>query len=151
MKKSVTWAATLAAALSMTVSGCATLFGGGPQEITLNSTPAGATYQYGPFSGKTPASIEVPRKSLASFASFSLPGYENQTVPVVTGIQGVTWWDLLFPMGFVIDFVTGNANTVETPTITANLSPRAGTPAPSASSSAATSAQVASGTQGNGK
>jgi hypothetical protein len=133
-------------------AGCATLFASGPQEVTLNSNPAGATYRYGPFSGKTPATIEVPRKALASFATFSLQGYETTTVPVVTGIQGSTWWDILFPIGFVVDFVTGNANKVEIPTITADLTAKAGTPtAASSASNAAVPSQNLNASPANGK
>ncbi len=111
-------------------AGCATLFASGPQSVEIKSDPPGATYHYGPFSGTTPDSIEVPRKSLASFATFELAGYKDTAVPVETGVQGTTWWDLLFPLGFVIDFVTGNANRIETPIISAHLLPLAPVSAP---------------------
>ncbi|MBE3602834.1 hypothetical protein IMX07_04265 [bacterium] len=117
-------------------AGCATIFTSSTEHVTVNSDPSGANFQYGPFNGTTPAQIEVPKKALASFATFSKPGYQTTTVPVVTGIQGATWWDILFPIGFVIDFVSGNANKLETPVITATLTPNPGTPpaAPAAGS-----------------
>ena len=102
---------------------CATIFSGGPQSLTLNSEPSGATYQYGPYTGKTPATVQASRSDLAHIATFSLPGYEPSTVPVETGVQGVTWVDVLFWPGFIVDFVTGNAYKVTTPTISATLIP----------------------------
>ena len=104
-------------------AGCATIFSSGPQTLTLNSDPSGATYQYGPYSGKTPATLQASRDDLAHIATFSLPGYQNATVPVETGVQGVTWVDVLFWPGFIVDFMTGNAFKVNTPVINATLSP----------------------------
>jgi len=103
--------------------GCATIFSSGPQSVTFNSEPAGATYQYGAYSVKTPATVEASRADLAHVATFSLPGYENATVPVETGVQGVTWVDVLFWPGFIVDFMTGNAYKVNTPVVTATLNP----------------------------
>src|SRR5216683_2507065 len=52
---------SLAIALSFTASmltGCATLFSGGPQPINVTSDPPGATFQYGIYNGKTPDTIQ---------------------------------------------------------------------------------------------
>lgn len=140
MRKRLTTRIAVATAMMFFGAGCATIFTSSTQHATVNSNPSGATYQYGPFTGTTPAEIEVPKKSLANFATFSKPGYQTTTVPVVTGVTGATWWDILFPIGFVIDFVTGNANKLETPVITANLTPTAGTPAASVPAAAPSSA-----------
>lgn len=139
MKKRLTARIAVAMAMVFFEAGCATLFSSSTENVTVNSNPPGATYQYGPFNGTTPAQIVVPKKALASFATFSKPGYETATVPVVTGIQGATWWDILFWPGFIIDFVTSNATKLETPVITANLTPTAGTP-PAASAASAPAA-----------
>lgn len=127
MSKGLTLRTAIAAAMIFFAAGCATIFTSSTEHVTVNSDPSGANFQYGPFNGTTPAQIEVPKKALASFATFSKPGYQTTTVPVVTGIQGATWWDILFPIGFVIDFVSGNANKLETPVITATLTPNPGT------------------------
>lgn len=112
-------------AASIALTGCATIFSSGPDTLHLNSTPAGATYQYGSFTGKTPDSITVPRAALskASSVSFSLPGYDTKTMPVETRIQGTTWLDILFWPGFIVDLMTGNAYALATPTISTNLNP----------------------------
>jgi hypothetical protein len=120
--------------------GCATIFSSGTQSVTFNSEPAGATYQYGAYSGKTPATIEASRADLAHVATFSLPGYQNATVPVETGVQGVTWVDVLFWPGFIVDFMTGNAYKVNTPVLTATLTP---INAPAASAPATTTPAAA--------
>lgn len=60
---------------------------------------------------------------MAHAAVFTLAGYQQQTVPVETGIQGVTWVDILFWPGFIVDFASGNAYKVSSPDLTANLTP----------------------------
>jgi hypothetical protein len=111
------------------------MFSSGPETLTLQSTPPGASYQYGTFSGKTPDSISVPRAAIskADSVSFSLPGYETKTMPVDTRIQGVTWLDILFWPGFIVDFMSGNAYALATPTVSTNLNPVSAPPAPQAS------------------
>jgi len=104
-------------------NGCATLFSGGPQTLNVTSEPPGATYQYGIYSGKTPGTIQASRAELAHVVTFTLPGYESNTVPVETGIQGTTWWDILFAIGFAVDFASGNAYKVVNPDISATLTP----------------------------
>ncbi|MGH8012367.1 MAG: hypothetical protein ACREQ4_07705 [Candidatus Binataceae bacterium] len=118
------WSSILCGSLAaMMLSGCATIFSGGPQSLDLTSTPPGATYQYGPYTGKTPDTLQASRGSLAHVATFQLAGYESKTVPVEMGVQGVTWVDILFWPGFIVDFVTGNAYKVTTPNIAATLTP----------------------------
>ncbi len=136
MKRRLTVPAAIALAMIFFATGCATIFTSSTQHVTVNSDPSGANFQYGPFNGTTPAQIEVPKKALASFASFSKPGYQNTTVPVVTGIQGATWWDILFWPGFIVDFVTSNATKLETPVITATLTPTPGATPPATSAPA---------------
>lgn len=112
--------------LSFTVfmlTGCATLFSSGPQTLNITSEPAGANYQYGVYSGKTPDTVQAARGELAHVATFTLTGYETKTVPVETGIQGSTWWDILFAIGFAVDFASGNAYKVVDPNISATLTP----------------------------
>ena len=124
---------------ALMVTGCATVFSSGPQTISLKSEPSGASYQYGPYSGKTPDTIQASRADLAHTATFTYTRYESKTVPVETGIQGLTWVDVLFWPGFIVDFATGNAYKVNTPDINASLTPIAGSAqlAPAATTPAA--------------
>jgi len=139
--KGVVTAFVAAIALGM-LSGCATIFSGGPETVNFTSTPPGATYEYGAYSGKTPNSAQIPRNALSNSASFTMPGYQSKTVPVSTGIQGATWFNLLFPIGFLVDFMSGDAYTVNDPNVNTYLTPVAA-PAVSAPLSPA----VQSGTQ----
>ena len=107
----------LAICMALIFSGCATIFSSEPVAVSVNSEPEGAKFQYGPFTGRTPATILVPRKALASWATFRLDGYEEKTTPVTAGTQGLIWWGILFWPSLIIDFVTGNAYTLDPPLI----------------------------------
>ena len=112
----------------------------------MNSQPAGAQYQIGPFNGKTPDSIAIPKKSIPDFATFELAGYEKKTVPIESGITGVFWVNILFWPGMIVDIVTGDYKTLDVNEITASLSPVPGSAqqtAPAASTTAATATAAA--------
>jgi hypothetical protein len=104
-------------------SGCATLFTSSTVTVQMNSDPPGAKYDIGPFSGKTPDSIAIPKKSIPDFATFEMPGYERRTVPIVSGITGIFWLDILFWPGIIIDMVTGDYKTLDVPEVSASLTP----------------------------
>jgi hypothetical protein len=114
------------------LQGCATLFTSSTETVQITSEPSGANYEYGPFSGKTPDSIAVPKKSLADFATFSMPGYERRTVTVDSGITGVFWLDVLFWPGLIVDVVTGDYRTLALNHISTTLTRIASDDAPRA-------------------
>ena len=101
LKKTLT-AAALAATLATT--GCATIFHSGSQSLTMESQPSGATYRYGSYSGTTPETFRASRDELSHVATFEKTGYVTKTVPVETGIRGITWLNILFWPGFIVDF-----------------------------------------------
>jgi len=73
---------------------------GSPPEVLLchcllDGEAYGAKFQYGPFKGITPTTILVPRKALTESATFQKEGFEERTVPVITGIQWITWLDII--------------------------------------------------------
>lgn len=116
-------------------SGCATLFTSSSVPVQVSSDPPGANYQLGPFSGKTPDSIAIPKKSIPDFATFEMAGYERKTVPIESGITGVFWLDVLFWPGIIVDMVTGDYKTLDVPEVRATLdrvTPNATGSAPSA-------------------
>ena len=116
----------LTVGIALVLSGCATILSGEPVQVSVNSEPAGAKFQYGPFTGRTPSTIFVPRKALTQSATFSLDGYEDKTVPVTTSTQGIVWLGIFFWPSIVIDFITGNASDLNPPLITAILSSNSG-------------------------
>lgn len=124
-------------------SSCATLFSSSTVSVQMESEPPGAQYQIGPFSGKTPDSIAIPKKSIPDFATFDLPGYERRTVPIESGITGVFWVNVLFWPGMIVDIVTGDYKTMDVPEVRASLTPLPGTTSaqmsPSVTNSATTS------------
>lgn len=115
----------LASVALILLSGCATIFSSGPDTLTLESDPPGANYQYGPYQGRTPDTIAVSRKVVAGsqVVSFQKRGYDTRTMPIETGIQGVTWLDILVWPGFIVDFATGNAYRIEQPVVKGILTP----------------------------
>ena len=95
-------------ALSLILSGCATLFGGGgSQQVQFTSQPSGASVdtQLGGHCDSTPCYITMQRKS--TVATFDRPGCKEQQVPVNTSVNGVTFVNILIPIGFIVDAVTG--------------------------------------------
>ena len=122
-----------AAVVALTVaccflSSCATLFSSSTVTVQMDSDPPGAKYEVGPFSGKTPESIAIPKKSIPDFATFELPGYARQTVPIESGITGVFWVNILFWPGMIVDIVTGDYKTIDVPQVRATLTPLQGSP-----------------------
>lgn len=133
----------LVSALAVLVaSGCATLFSSGTVTVQMKSDPPGAKYELGPFSGKTPDSIAIPKKSIPDFAVFEMPGYERRTVPIESGITGVFWLDVLFWPGIIVDMVTGDYKTLSVPEVSATLTPLAANTAGTAPLAPAASAPV---------
>jgi len=129
------------AATVFSFNACATIFTSSSQSIQVSSQPTGASYQYGVYSGKTPDTINASRGELVHVITFSAPGYETKTVPVETAIQGATWWDILFPIGFAVDFASGNAYKVVNNDIGVTLSPTASAASPAPPAASVNSAQ----------
>jgi hypothetical protein len=123
---------------ALLLQGCATLFTNSTETVQITSEPSGANYEYGPFSGKTPDSIAVPKKSIADFATFSMPGYERRTITVDSGIAGVFWLDVLFWPAVLVDVATGDFRTLSVNQISATLTPIASNDAPRTPMSGAT-------------
>lgn len=108
-------------ALALTLSGCATLVGGGSsQAVSMTATPSEARYSIRSSSGiqmssgALPASVSLPRKNEYQL-DVSLDGYETQTVAITRGTNGWIWGNLIFGwiVGFIIDFATGSAYKLE--------------------------------------
>jgi hypothetical protein len=53
-----------------------------------------------------------------------MDGYEEKSVPVPITTQGIIWLGVLFWPSLVIDFVTGNAYTLDPPQINVILDPK---------------------------
>ena len=111
----------LLAMLTMLLSACATLVGGGTsQGVAISSDPAGASFTVKSSagmqmaSGRTPQTITLPRKNEYQI-EFSVPGYQTQSLPLTKGVNGWVFGNFIFGWipGLIIDFVTGSANKLE--------------------------------------
>ena len=110
-----------ACALVLTLSGCATILGGGSsQGVTIqSSTPAthftirsSSGIQIA--SGDAPQSVRLPRKNEYQI-DFTAPGFQPQTIALTKGTNGWIWGNLVvgWIVGFVVDFASGSAYKLE--------------------------------------
>ncbi|MDB6058695.1 MAG: hypothetical protein JWO95_2539 [Verrucomicrobiales bacterium] len=118
-------------ALSIVISGCASIISGTNQTINITSVPDAADVKiekltiaenYTAFEGKTPAKATLPRKG-SYLVTVSLAGYQKAQIPLDPGMNGWVWGNLLFGglVGVVIDSSDGAANKLNPDEIKVNL------------------------------
>ena len=77
------------------LTGCATIFGGAGQYITVNSNVEGAEVSlYGRVLGQTPLHVRIPRRQRCML-TVSKAGYRKQNVFMKTGIAPTFWLNIL--------------------------------------------------------
>lgn len=85
--------------------GCCSIFTSGPQTVSVDSKPPGASVAIGPFKGKTPYQVSLPRgKDYVITAKY---GQDSQTQNLNKSIEPVYWVNILFWPGLIIDLATG--------------------------------------------
>jgi hypothetical protein len=118
----------LAAALvALALSGCATLFAGGSETLTVNSEPSGArvTMQTGETLGTTPFTATLdPSRSYT--LTFNRAGYSPTTVQVARKVDGIAFLNLLCVLCWGIDFATGAVWGLESNHLNVTLTPGGG-------------------------
>lgn len=109
------------AALALSVTGCATILGGGSsQALGISSDPVGARFTIKSSSGiqmasgAAPQTVTLPRKNEYQI-EFTAPGYQPQTTALTKGVNGWIWGNLVvgWVVGFAIDFISGSAYKLE--------------------------------------
>lgn len=111
----------LGLSLALTLSGCATILGGGSsQGVTIqSSTPAthfvirsSSGIQIA--SGDAPQSVRLPRKNEYQI-DFTAAGFQPQTIALTKGTNGWVFGNLVvgWIVGFIVDFATGSAYKLE--------------------------------------
>lgn len=114
---------TVSMILLFSMIGCATLFKGSNEKVSMSSDPEGAEiYANGQYLGKTPLQINLRSKDVYSI-EFRKNGYETKVVQVNNRV-GIGWVVLDIFTGFVpvlIDAVTGDWFQLETNTVKAVL------------------------------
>jgi len=87
--------------LAFLLSGCATLVNGTTQEITITSTPSEANVSVEGLQLKTPAKVNLSRKSAHS-AKFEKEGYQ----PLILEIDRYpSWWNLIDALWVLLFFI----------------------------------------------
>jgi len=121
MKRSIFIIVSVSLVFAMT--GCATIFKGSNESVSMSSDPDGAeVYSNGQFLGKTPLRINLRSKDVYSI-EFRKAGYETKVVQVNNRV-GLGWIVLDIVTGFVpvvIDAFTGDWFQLETTTVRAAL------------------------------
>jgi hypothetical protein len=100
--------------VALASAGCATIFKGTSQNVTVSSSPSGAsvvirsTAGFDVFEGMTPASVRLAKK-YEYRVTVSAPGYEDVHVPITHAFEGWFIGNLICGgiIGFVIDAVDG--------------------------------------------
>ena len=115
----------LALFLALTTTGCATMFAGGSEQITIDSQPQGArvSTQYGQPLGVTPFQTRLdPRNTYV--LRFEKEGYVPSSFAVGHTIDGITFLNLLCVLCWGVDVATGAMWGLETNAVTVTLNPR---------------------------
>ena len=97
----------LFALAALTMVGCSTVVNGTHEDIEFTSEPEGADVVIaGVPHGKTPATIGVKRSWDPVTVEFRMDGYKTSTVEMVTQLEEVTLVNIIFPIGFAVDYVS---------------------------------------------
>ncbi|PPK85718.1 PEGA domain-containing protein [Neolewinella xylanilytica] len=95
-------------------SNCATVFSGTTDQVFFDSQPGGAAvYLDDHFLGRTPLRTSVPRSLKPRYVTYELDGHEPSTQLLRNRVNGVTFINLLWWPGFIIDAATGAINRLE--------------------------------------
>ena len=118
------WLAGLVVPLAAgAVSACATIMHGTTQEISIASTPTGATVLVdGMKAGTTPFVADLKRKD-KHVIRIELDGYQPFEMPISRATSGWVWGNLVFGAlpGLAIDAISGGLYKLKPETVTATL------------------------------
>lgn len=106
-------------------SGCASIMHGTRQDVSIASTPSGASVTInGQDRGKTPAAVELSRKD-KHLLKVELPGYLPFESYLIRKVSGWVWGNLVFGgiPGLAIDAITGGLYNLNPEDVTVTLTP----------------------------
>lgn len=114
---------TLATALVILTTGCATIMHGSKQDVAVSSSPTGAavTVDNQP-AGTTPTTLNLTRKD-RHVISIDAPGYQRYELQLTRGTSGWVWGNLVFGgiPGLAIDAITGSLYKLSPDNVSATL------------------------------
>jgi len=96
----------ITALITLSCAGCGTILHGTRQDILVTSDPAGAVVTDGRTSQKTPAVFRLDRGK-EHVLLVRKEGCEDQNIYVSRDISGLTFINVLFWPGFIVDAVSG--------------------------------------------
>lgn len=97
--------------MAIGINSCASMFGNNGREISVNSSPQGATiFLNGIQYGETPRIITLPTYIYGNQTlTLKKTGYEDQSTSLNSEFQLVGLWNILnFPWGTIIDAADGD-------------------------------------------
>jgi len=118
---------------ALCLTGCATLFAGGPDYVPVNTNPAGAwVYYNGVPVGQTPTTVRLERGRPAQI-QIALQGFQPVVFMRDTQVNGwffanLLWFYTIVP--WVVDLVDGDWQRFDDTPIAIGLTPLAGGPEP---------------------
>ena len=119
--------ATMVVLVAGIVAGCATIMHGSSQEMSVASTPTGATVIVdGVNAGKTPFVANLKRKD-KHVIRIELDGYEPFEMPIARETSGWVWGNLVFGglPGLAVDAITGGLYKLKPEEVNAPLASKA--------------------------
>lgn len=123
------------AVAAVALSGCATIMAGGPDQVTVQSNPPGATvYVDDQPVGQTPMVVQLDRERSRGLIRVEAPGYQPIAIQRSKHINGWFWANLCIGgvIGIVVDLVTGDIKKFDDSPIIVNLAPAGYGPPPAA-------------------
>lgn len=123
----------LSVVLAVALSGCATLFAGGPDTVMVQSNPPGArVFVDDQLVGQTPMAVTLDRGVSRGLIRVEADGYQPVIVQRSKVINGWFWANLCLGgvIGMVIDAVTGDIKRFDDTPISVGLTPGYGAPPP---------------------
>lgn len=101
--------------------GCATVFTGTSDTVTIKSEPSGAKiYLNGNYEGDTPTSLILKRDKDYN-VMLKKAGFENTSATITRSFNAVSILNLLSPLCWIVDVVTGALWKFDRNTITVTL------------------------------
>jgi hypothetical protein len=91
------------------LSGCATLFSGGPDQISISTNPPGARiFVDNNEVGATPTTVTLDRKNSFGAIRVEAPGYQPAAIQRMKKMNNIAFLNLFNLLGWAVDLVTGN-------------------------------------------
>lgn len=91
------------------LTGCATVFTGTSDQISVSTEPSGAKlFLNGNDMGRTPVTVPVARSLGTTMMSVRKPGYEDKTFALQSSFNTIAILDIFLWPTFIIDAATGS-------------------------------------------